>query len=88
MKQYQLENEEKLNLIIKEIPEKMEKDIHKKAKELENLYYNKYKNEKKTNNEVHSGIKCLLQAKRMFFGGLISSEGTPHCAGHVRECGS
>ena len=58
MKQYQLDNEEKLNLIIKEIPEKMEKDIQKKTKELENLYYNKFKNEKQSNFEVHSGIKC------------------------------
>ena len=62
MKDYQKENEEKLNLIMKEIPEKMENDFKQKAQELEKLYYNIYQNSqnsnKSNNNTVHLGIKC------------------------------
>jgi hypothetical protein len=54
MKQYQTQNEEKLNSIIKNIPEKMEKDLSQKVEKLEKLYYNKNEN----NNEIHVGIKC------------------------------
>ena len=55
MKQYQIENDQKLNSLIKKIPEKMEKDLNKKVEELENLYYDKNKNDI---NEIHTGIKC------------------------------
>ena len=62
MKDYQKENEEKLNLIMKEIPEKMESDFKQKAQELEKLYHDIYKksqeSNKSNNNTVHLGIKC------------------------------
>jgi len=56
---YQKENEEKLNLIIKEIPEKMGNDFKQKAKEIEKLYCKIYQNSQTSkNNTVHLGIKC------------------------------
>ena len=58
MNKYKEENEEKLNEIISEIPQKMEENIKKKTKELEKLYYNNYKNKVKINKEIHYGIKC------------------------------
>ena len=60
LEHYKEQNEEKLNLIISEIPNEMEKNLEKKAKELENLYYNQYKTKiiNKKNKEIHDGIKC------------------------------
>ena len=56
IKKYKEENEAQLNFIIQEIHEEMEKENKNKIKELENLFYNKYKN--KSYNEIHTGIKC------------------------------
>ena len=71
MKDYQKENEEKLNLFMKEIPEKMESDFKQKAQELEKLYHNIYKksqeSNKSNNNTVHLGIKC----QRCFINPII-----------------
>ena len=57
MKKINDENEVKLNAIIQEIPEKLEKNFENKTKELES-FYNKYKIKNKSYKEIHTGIKC------------------------------
>lgn len=44
---YRQENEQKMDLIISEIPNKMEKDFEKKVKEFENMFINSYINQNK-----------------------------------------